>query len=87
MNNARREHQAITGHFDNDELTYGIDDDYDMFFQADVLPIVSESTVESTSSLSEAIAPFNHQQYWLLNWMSRALVSQTMQSKFYKVSD
>jgi hypothetical protein len=31
-----------------------------------------------------AYFPFNHQQWWLLDWMAKAQVSQTNQTRFYK---
>lgn len=34
---------------------------------------------------SHRYAPFTHEQWWLLNWMHTALVSQSQQNKFYKV--
>jgi hypothetical protein len=37
-------------------------------------------------SLDEKYEPFTHEQWWLLDFMSRALVSQTLQTKFYKVT-
>lgn len=35
---------------------------------------------------SQRYHPFTHQQYWLLNWMHNALVSQSQQNRFYKVN-
>jgi hypothetical protein len=34
---------------------------------------------------AERYRPFTHEQYWILNWMHNALVSQSQQNRFYKV--
>lgn len=38
---------------------------------------------EVVENLRIDYAPFTHAQWWILDWMMKALVSQTMQTKFY----
>lgn len=45
-----------------------------------------EEMNQTEISLSNRYAPFTHEQWWILNWMNESLVSQTKQTKFYKVN-
>jgi hypothetical protein len=60
-------------------------DNQDQYFYDQEEQINEQNPIIQNIPEAQRYYPFTHEQWWILNWMHNALVSQAQQNKFYKV--